>query len=447
MGCREGGVDPGEHQPIIYTVREMIHQFNDAGAKALVVLSDLLSTVENVVPETEIEQVIVTHANDLMSPQALSESLLPKTISMTEALCRGAKRVLLPTKPQRGDIFVLQYTGGTTGVSKGAMLTHGNLLANTSQVRAAMERLEEGKETVIAPLPLYHIYAFNNHLATLLFQGAHTILIPNPRDTAGLIRILQKYPFSGFTGINTLFVALCQSDAFKALDFSKLKYTFSGGTALTLDVARRWSAIMGCDICEGYGLTETSPVVTVNRPDAIQLGTIGEPLIETQVKVIDDKGQTLPSGEAGELCVKGPQVMKGYWQRPEATAEVLGDDGWLKTGDFAVIQPDGFIQIVDRKKDMILVSGFNVYPNEIEDVACTHPNVMECAAIGIPDDKSGEAIRLFVVASKAGLTEDELQNYYRQHLTAYKVPKVIEFRKELPKSNVGKILRRQLREL
>jgi len=306
--------------------------------------------------------------------------------------------------------------------------------------------LEEGKETVIAPLPLYHIYAFTVHCMVLLETGNHSILIPNPRDIPGFIKTLQGAEFSGFVGLNTLFVALCGQEAFRALNFSKLKLTISGGMALTKDAADQWQKVTGCEIAEGFGMTETSPVVSFNPPGHIKLGTIGMPVAGTNCKVIDEEGNELPLGEPGELCVKGPQVMKGYWQRPEATAETITEDGWLKTGDMAVITDDGYMKIVDRKKDMIIVSGFNVYPNEVEDVLVSHPDIVEAAAIGIPDPKSSEAVKVFIVSKNENLTAAEVKDWCRERLTAYKVPRHIEFRDELPKTNVGKILRRELRD-
>ena len=327
------------------------------------------------------------------------------------------------------------------------MLTHRNLMANMMQCHGLFNMvLEEGKETVVAPLPLYHIYAFTVHCMVMLETGNHSILIPNPRDIPGFIKVLQKTEFSGFVGLNTLFVALCNQEDFRNINFSKLKLTISGGMALTKDAADQWKAVTGCDIAEGFGMTETSPVVSFNPPGFIKLGTIGMPVAGTSCKVIDDAGNELPLGEPGELCVKGPQVMKGYWQRPEATAETIDADGWLKTGDMAVITDDGYMKIVDRKKDMIIVSGFNVYPNEVEDVIVAHPDVVEAAAIGVPDPKSSEAVKVFIVSKNENLTAAEITAWCRERLTAYKIPRHIEFRDELPKTNVGKILRRELRD-
>ena len=445
----------------LYTTREMEHQFNDSGAKALVVLANMAENAEKVLPHTSIEHVIVTEIADMHSPikRTLMNAVvkhvkkmvppfsIPQAHKLPAVLSAGAREKFTPVECKRDDIAVLQYTGGTTGVAKGAMLTHGNLVANLLQVRPMMEdTVVEGQEVVIAPLPLYHIYSFTLNCGIMLEAGGHNVLIPNPRDIPGFVKELQNHKFTAFLGLNTLFVALCNNEDFKKLDFSHLKLTSSGGMALTTDTAKMWERITGCAISEGYGMTETSPVVTFNPRSAIQLGTIGLPVPSTKVKTIDDDGNETPLGEAGELCVKGPQVMRGYWQRPEDTQKSFTEDGYIQTGDVAVIQEDGFIRIVDRKKDMIIVSGFNVYPNEIEDVVSSHPKVVECAAVGIPDVKSGEAVKVYLVATAEGVTENELKEFCRERLTAYKVPRYFEFRDELPKTNVGKILRRELRD-
>ncbi|BEH14502.1 long-chain fatty acid--CoA ligase [Marinobacter shengliensis] len=445
----------------LYTTREMEHQFNDSGAKALVVLANMADNAEKVLPHTGIEHVIVTEIADMHSPikRTLMNAVvkhvkkmvpsynLPTARKLPAVLSAGAREKFTPVDINLDDLAVLQYTGGTTGVAKGAMLTHANLVANLTQVRPMMEdQVEEGKEVVIAPLPLYHIYSFTLNCGIMLEAGAHNVLIPNPRDIPGFVKEMQKQKFSAFIGLNTLFVALCNNEDFQDLDFSGLKLTASGGMALTSDTAKMWERVTGCEISEGYGMTETSPVVTFNPRSAIQIGTIGLPIPSTVVKTIDDDGNETPIGEPGELCVKGPQVMRGYWQRPEDTQKSFTDDGFLKTGDVALIQEDGYIRIVDRKKDMIIVSGFNVFPNEIEDVVTSHPKVVECAAVGIPDAKSGEAVKVYVVPTKDGVTANELKEFCRERLTAYKVPKHFEFRDELPKSNVGKILRRELRD-
>jgi len=446
----------------LYTARELKHQFTDSGAKAVVCLANMAHLVEKVLPKTQVKHVIVTEVADLLPPlkRVLINSVikyvkkmvpaysLPQAVRFNDALAKGRGQPVIEASPQANDVAVLQYTGGTTGVAKGAMLTHRNLVSNMLQCRALMgSNLQEGSEIIITPLPLYHIYAFTFHCMAMMLIGNHNVLISNPRDLPAMVKELGKWKFSGFVGLNTLFVALCNNETFRSLDFSALKVTLSGGMALQLSVAERWKAVTGCAICEGYGMTETSPVAAVNPSEANQIGTIGIPVPSTLCKVIDDSGQELPLGEVGELCIKGPQVMKGYWQREDATAEILDSEGWLKTGDIAVIQPDGYMRIVDRKKDMILVSGFNVYPNELEDVLVALPGVLQCAAIGVPDEKSGEVIKMFIVA-KPGvtLTKEQVMEHMRANVTGYKVPRFIEFRDALPTTNVGKILRRELRD-
>ena len=445
----------------LYTTREMEHQFNDSGAKALVVLANMAENAEKVLPHTGIEHVIVTEIADMHSPikRTLMNAVikhvkkmvppfnLPQAHKLPAVLSAGAREKFTPVECKQDDIAVLQYTGGTTGVAKGAMLTHGNLVANLLQTRPMMEDMVvEGQEVVIAPLPLYHIYSFTLNCGIMLEAGAHNVLIPNPRDIPGFVKELKNHRFTAFLGLNTLFVALCNNEDFQDLDFSSLKLTSSGGMALTSDTAKMWQRVTGCEICEGFGMTETSPVVTFNPQSAVQIGTIGLPIPSTVVKTLDEDGNETPLGEPGELCVKGPQVMRGYWQRPEDTQKSFTTDGFLRTGDIALIQEDGYIRIVDRKKDMIIVSGFNVFPNEIEDVVSGHPKVVECAAVGVPDAKSGEAVKVYLVPTPEGVTENELKEFCRERLTAYKVPKQFEFRDELPKTNVGKILRRELRD-
>ncbi len=446
----------------LYTAREMEHQFNDSGAKALVCLANMAHLAEEVVPKTGVKHVLVTEVGDMLPllkrllintvvkhvKKMVPPYHLPHAVKFTQAMALGRGKIVREASPTNADIAVLQYTGGTTGVAKGAMLTHRNLIANMLQVKSLMgSEMNEGEEVLIAPLPLYHVYAFTFHCMAMMLVGGHNVLISNPRDLPAMIKDLGKYRFTGFVGLNTLFVALCNNEEFRALDFSSLKATFSGGMALQLATAERWHEVTGCAICEGFGMTETSPVVSVNPFQNIQIGTIGIPVPSTLCKVIDDDGHELPLGGRGELCVKGPQVMKGYWQRQEATDEILDADGWLKTGDIAVIQDDGFMRIVDRKKDMILVSGFNVYPNELEDVLAALPGVLQCAAIGIPDERSGEAIKLFVVVKPgASLSKEQVMEHMRANVTGYKMPKAIEFRETLPTTNVGKILRRELRD-
>ncbi len=446
----------------LYTAREMEHQFNDSGAKALICLANMAHLAEEVLPKTGIRHVVITEVGDMLPAvkrllvnavikhvkKMVPAYNLPKAVRLNDAMALGRGKTAREANPASDDIAVLQYTGGTTGVAKGAMLTHRNLVSNMLQCRELMgSELGNGCETMVAPLPLYHIYAFTFHCMTMMLIGAHNVLITNPRDLPAFVKDLSKHRFTGFVGLNTLFVALCNNEDFRKLDFSALKATFSGGMALQLAAAERWQQVTGCSICEGFGMTETSPVVSVNPFGGIQIGTIGIPMPSTQCRVIDDEGNVLPIGATGELCVKGPQVMKGYWQRPEATAEVLDEQGWLKTGDIGIIQDDGYMRIVDRKKDMILVSGFNVYPNELEDVLATLPGVLQCAAIGVPDEKSGEAIKLFVVVKPGeSLTKEQVMQHMHDNVTGYKRPKTVEFRDSLPTTNVGKILRRELRD-
>ncbi|MES3708075.1 long-chain-fatty-acid--CoA ligase FadD2 [Pseudomonas sp. SAS7] len=454
----------------LYTEREMRHQFKDSGARALVYLNMFGKRVQEVLPDTGIEYLIEAKMGDLLPAakgwlintvvdklkKMVPAYQLPQAIAFKQVLRQGREQSPKPVPLSLDDIAVLQYTGGTTGLAKGAMLTHGNLVANMLQVLACFSQhgpdgqklLKDGQEVMIAPLPLYHIYAFTANCMCMMVTGNHNVLITNPRDIPGFIKELGKWRFSALLGLNTLFVALMDHPGFRQLDFSALKVTNSGGTALVKATAERWEALTGCRIVEGYGLTETSPVASTNPYGQLaRLGTVGIPVAGTAFKVIDDDGNELPLGERGELCIKGPQVMKGYWQQPEATAQALDADGWFKTGDIAVIDPDGFTRIVDRKKDMIIVSGFNVYPNEIEDVVMGHPKVANCAAIGVPDERSGEAVKLFVVPREGGVSVDELKAYCKANFTGYKVPKHIVLRDSLPMTPVGKILRRELRDI
>ena len=454
----------------LYTPREMRHQFKDSGARALVYLNMFGARVEEVLADTDIQYLIEAKMGDLM-PTAkgwLVNTLvdkvkkmvpaykLPQAVPFKSTLRLGRGHDIKPLDVSLDDVAVLQYTGGTTGLAKGAMLTHGNLVANMQQARACLGQLgddghpllKEGKEVMIAPLPLYHIYAFTANCMCMMVTGNHNVLITNPRDIGAFIKELKNWRFSALLGLNTLFVALMEHPDFKTLDFSGLKLTNSGGTALVKATAERWEQMTGCRITEGYGLTETSPVACTNPyGNQSRLGTVGMPIPGTLLKVIDDEGVEQPLGERGELCIKGPQVMKGYWNKPEATAEVMDAEGWFKTGDVAVIEADGFVRIVDRKKDMIIVSGFNVYPNEIEDVVMAHPKVANCAVIGVPDERSGEAVKLFVVPRESGVSLEELKAYCKENFTAYKVPKHIVLRDSLPMTPVGKILRRELRDI
>lgn len=443
----------------LYTAREVKHQLQDSGAKALVVLANIADRSASIIEETDVEQVIVTELADLHPPvkrvllnavikyikKMVPKFSFPCAIGLREALA-SAKGNYQPVERTAQDVAVLQYTGGTTGVAKGAMLTNRNLVANMYQVNEHMEgQFRVNQELYVAPLPLYHIYAFTLHITSALSLGNHNLLIPNPRDIKGFVKSLKGQPFTCFVGLNTLFNALCRNPDFRALDFSHLRLTASGGMALTAAAAKRWKEVTGVPIYEGYGLTETSPVVSINPPGDIREGTVGVPMPETECRVIDDDGKVLPNGESGELCVRGPQVMKGYWNRPEETEKSLSEDGWFKTGDMAIIEQGGYIRIVDRKKDMINVSGFKVFPNEVEDVLCTHPDIVEAAVVGVPDEESGELVKAYIVTS-GSLTEEAVRAFAKKNLTAYKVPHAVEFRDELPKSNVGKVLRRELRD-
>ncbi|MCL2919082.1 AMP-binding protein [Shewanella litorisediminis] len=432
----------------LYTERELIHQFKDSGARVLVVLSDLLPTLAKVVAETPIELVISTHALDLVSPQIQPKTGL-KNIDFLKALELGSQENCQPVAANHGTLAALQYTGGTTGLSKGAMLSHGNLIANALQCRDRLAGvITPGEDIFVAPLPIYHIYAFLVNLVLFFEQGACSVLIPNPRDIPALIKTLAKYPFTGFAGLNTLFVALCHQAEFRALDFSHLKLTISGGTALTEAAASLWQQTTGCTISEGYGLSETSPVITLNQPGSERLGTIGRPVLATEVLILNEDETPVPIGQAGELAVRGPQVMSGYWQQADETARVFTKDGFFKTGDIAIAEPDGCYRIVDRKKDMIIVSGFNVYPNEVENVLASHPSVLECAVIGVADERSGEAVKAVIVlkpSENADEAEAAITAHCKANLAGYKQPKHIEFAASLPKSTVGKILRRALR--
>lgn len=444
----------------LYTERELQHQLNDSEAKALVVLENVATHAAQIVSKTRVEKIITTQVADLHPfPKRLLINVVVKHIkkavpafsfrhshTLREVLHRGGSLELSPLTLAAEDLALLQYTGGTTGVAKGAMLTHANLVANMYQVRAHLPAVfEEGVNTYCAPLPLYHIYAFNMHLLCAMSSGNHSVLVPNPRDLDSLTEVFNSYPITGFMSLNTLYNALLNDAGFQKVELKHLKYCSAGGMAMMADTARRWYERTGCEVLEGYGLTETSPVVAINPVGAVQEGSIGTALPDTEVKVVNDKGEKLPKGQAGELCVRGPQVMVGYWQRPEETAKVLSCDGWFSTGDVATIDDDGYIRIIDRIKDMISVSGFKVYPNEVEDVATLHPGIIECAAVGVPSEATGEAVKLVVVSNSPDLDAQAIQAFCREHLTAYKVPKIVEFIDELPKSNVGKVLRKELR--
>ncbi|KZZ46664.1 MAG: long-chain fatty acid--CoA ligase [Saccharospirillaceae bacterium] len=456
----------------LYTEREMLHQFNDSGAKALVCMDVFAASVQNIKEETGLKHIIVTSLADMLPflkrtvinsaakyiKKMVPAYSLPEAVPFRKALAQGAKHNGFEPNyiKNPNDTIILQYTGGTTGVAKGAELTNRNLVANMMQSHAMLQQTDDQGQPlkpetgakIVAPLPLYHIYSFTVHLMALFEAGDHSILIANPRDTDMFVRMMKPHQLTGIIGLNTLFVSLLDHKEFREMDFSKLRITLSGGTALMDDTAKRWKEVTGVGVSEAYGLTECSPAVTMNPAAGLErMGTVGQAVPGTALKCIDDNGNEVAPGERGELCVNGPQVMKGYWNRPEATADSFTADGqWLRTGDVAVIDDDGFVKIVDRIKDMILVSGFNVYPNEIEDVAAGHPAVENCAAIGIPDAKTGEAVKLFVVVSDENVTVDEIRNFCRENLTAYKVPRYVEFRDELPMTPVGKILRRELKD-
>lgn len=445
----------------LYTPRELEHQLNDSGAAAIVIVSNFAHTLEKVVYHTRVKHVILTRMGDQLAPvkatlvnfvvkyikRLVPKYNLPDAISFRAALQRGRRLQYVKPEISNHDLAFLQYTGGTTGVAKGAMLTHRNMQANLVQAKAAYgSLLQVGHELVVTALPLYHIFALTVNCLLFIELGGSSLLITNPRDIPGMVKELARYPFTALTGVNTLFNALLNNEDFRELDFSSLRLSVGGGMSVQRSVAEKWESLTGKHLLEGYGLTECSPLVSGNPYDLKHYsGSIGLPVPSTDIRMVDDDGNDVPHGEAGELWVRGPQVMLGYWQRPEATDDIL-HDGWLATGDVVTIDDEGFLRIVDRKKDMILVSGFNVYPNEIEEVVSMNDKVLECAAIGVPSEASGEMVKICVVKKDPSLTREELLAHCRLHLTGYKVPKKIEFYDELPKSNVGKILRRKLRE-
>ena len=449
----------------LYTARELEHQLKDSGAKAIVIIENFAATLEKCVASTPVQHVLLASMGDRLGvlkgavvnhvvrkvKKLVPPFHLPQAVRFNEALSRGRK--LPVTRPELGpqDIAVLQYTGGTTGVSKGAVLLHRNVIANVLQSEAwnepVMKRVPANEQpTSVCALPLYHIFAFTVNMMLSMRTGGKTILIPNPRDLPAVIKELSKHTFHSFPAVNTLFNGLANHPDFGKVNWSNLKVSVGGGMAVTGSVAKLWLEKTGCPICEGYGLSETSPSASCNPTTSTEFtGTIGVPIPGTWMKILDDDGQEVPQGQTGEIAIKGPQVMAGYWQRPDETAKVMTADGYFKSGDVGFMDARGFFKIVDRKKDMILVSGFNVYPNEVEEVASACPGVLECAAIGVPDEKTGEAVKLVVVRKDSALTAEQIQDYCRDKLTAYKVPRLIEFRNELPKTPVGKILRRELR--
>ncbi|SOC92453.1 long-chain acyl-CoA synthetase [Rhizobium sp. AN5] len=451
----------------LYTPRELEHQLKDSGSKALFVLENFAHVAQQAVPKTTVRHVVVAAMGDLLGLKGHIVNLvvrkvkklvpayaIPGSISFKAVLKEGQGFSLKAVRLLPQDIAFLQYTGGTTGISKGAILTHANLLANKAQISlwldAAFTQRKDRPEVLnfVCALPLCHIFALTVNSLMGIALGGHNLLIANPRDIPGFVKELSHYRPHIFPGINTLFNALMNNEDFRKLDLSSLILVLGGGMAVQRPVAERWLSMVGCPIAEGYGLSETSPVATVNRLDATEFsGTIGLPISSTEIDIRDEEGNSLPTGEVGEICIRGPQVMAGYWQRADETAKAMTEDGFFRSGDMGFMDERGYTKIVDRKKDMILVSGFNVYPNEIEEVAASHPGVLECAAIGVPDEHSGETVKLFVVKKDQSLTEAELKAFCAKSLTNYKRPKIIEFRTELPKSNVGKILRRELRNL
>ena len=455
-GCVVVNVNP------LYTPRELEHQLNDSGAQAIVIVENFANTLQQVIAKTGVKHVIVTPMGDMLGllkgalvnfvvrrvKKLVPAWSLPGSINFTAALAAGRRHGMEPVAVTLQDLAVLQYTGGTTGVSKGAMLTHANIASNVMQAHAWIKPVvEEGKEFIITPLPLYHIFALTANCLTFLVIGARNLLIANPRDIAGFIKEWGKYPVTVTTGVNTLFNGLLNHPDFAKLDFSTMKLSLGGGTAVQAPVAERWQKVTKSPLLQAYGLTETSPAATINPLNLKEFnGSIGLPISSTELSVRDDDGKEKPLDQVGEICIRGPQVMAGYWQRPEETANVMYDDGFLRTGDMGYVDHLGFFYIVDRKKDMILVSGFNVYPNEVEEVVAMHEGVADVAAIGVHVDNTGEAVKIFVVRKNPDLSADEIIAHCRQHLTGYKVPKQVEFRADLPRTNVGKILRRALKE-
>ena len=447
----------------LYTDRELEHQLKDSEAKAIVILENFAHTLSDVIEQTKVKTVITTRVGDMAKfPKSLLVNFvvkhvkkmvppfsLPNAISFNNALSQGKSQAFANADLNHDDVAFLQYTGGTTGVAKGAALTHENMIANLLQAYSwAAKDLSDGQETFITALPLYHIFSLTANAMFALKIGANSVLITNPRDMPGFVKELSKVKFSYITGVNTLFNGLLNTPGFADLDFSTLRLSLGGGMAVQEAVANKWKDVTGHVLVEAYGLTETSPAVCINPVNITGFtGNIGLPISSTEICVKDENGNELGFDEPGELCIRGPQVMQGYWKRPKETANVLSDDGWLKTGDVAVVNKDGFVKLVDRLKDLIIVSGFNVYPNEIENVVALHPKVLEVGAIGVEHPKSGEAVKIFVVKSDESLTEDELKAYCHEEMTRYKCPKYIEFVDDLPKSNVGKVLRKDLREL
>lgn len=459
IGALKAGLIVVNTNPL-YTPREMEHQFTDSDVKGIVIAENFGANLQKILDKTSIKVIITTTIGEMLGlkgsmvnfavknlKRMVPKFELPNPVEFKVALKQGKSFNLQEVDHKPDDVIVHQYTGGTTGVSKGAMLTNRNLVANLLQIRAFLDPyVDKSKDTIVlAPLPLYHIFAFTCNCLAMMDLGALSVLVVNPRDLSTVVKEFTRYKITGLTGVNTLYNALNNNEDFKKLDFDDLEFASAGGTALQSAVANQWQDLTGNLIGEGYGMTEASPVITSSPRDIIKLGTVGVPVPSTDIRIVSDDDKIMTFGERGEIQVKGPQVMKGYYNRPEETANTLTEDGWLKTGDIGIMDEQGYLRIVDRKKDMILVSGFNVFPNEIEDVLGQHPKILEAAAIGVPDEKSGEVVKVFIVKSDKSLKEKEVIEYCRENLTGYKVPKQIEFKKDLPKSNVGKILRRELR--
>ena len=459
-GCTVVNVNP------LYTPRELEHQLKDSGAETIVVIENFAHVLQEVIGNTPVKRVVVTSIGEMLGLKGMLVDFvirhvkkmvppftLPGSTTLAQAVAEGKKQTL--SKPQIGheDIAFLQYTGGTTGVAKGAMLLHRNIIANLMQSRAWVKPFlktgpADAQQVIITALPLYHIFSLTANCLVFMTLGAENVLIPNPRDMKGFVEELKKHKFTAFTGVNTLFNGLLNTEGFNQIDFSHLQITLGGGAAVQQAVAERWKQATGITLIEAYGLTETSPAATINPLNLAEYnGSIGLPVPSTEVMLRDDSGNEVAVGPPGEICIRGPQVMKGYWNKPEETDKVIDKDGWLATGDVGVVDERGFFKIVDRKKDMILVSGFNVYPNEIEAVVAMMPGVLECAVIGVADDKTGEAVKVVIVKKDPNLSESDVLAHCRVHLTGYKIPRHVAFRTELPKTNVGKILRRELREM
>lgn len=461
FACIRAGLVVVNTNPL-YTPREMLHQFDDSGVKGIIIVENFASHLQEILGKTKIDTIILTSIGEMLGPikgsvvnfvvrsikRMVPKYELPNTISFKEAIHAGKKFTINTFDDLPDRVVSLQYTGGTTGIAKGAMLTNKNLLANMLQMKACLDTMmKEGEEVTLCPLPLYHIFAFVVNCLAVMSYGSMNVLVVNARDLKSVIKELKNHKITLISGVNTLFNALLHDKEFKSLDFSHLKLSVGGAMAIQRSVNDRWKEVTGRDLVEGYGMTEASPAISVNPIDGSgRIGTIGMPIPSTDVRIVDNDGNVLPQGQVGEIQVKGPQVMLGYYNKPDETAKTI-KDGWLCTGDIGLMEEDGYFRIVDRKKDMILVSGFNVYPNEIEDVVSAHPKVLECAAIGVPSEKTGEMVKLFVVKKDKSLNEKEILDYCHENLTPYKMPKAIEFRETLPKSNVGKILRRELRDL